>query len=142
MKKRRIDRKQETNELRAYEAAREGAKQIKVPEGLRQATREVGDIEARIAEANRQITAVQQSGRVVTSRVTALGTLVSDDVKENWRNDAIQFPRLIAELQMAGAITTHIMEVLCESMDVTQTEMCQLLDRADRKWEAIKEQLP
>jgi hypothetical protein len=40
-------------------------------------------------------------------------------MKNNWQNNLIQFPRLISELQIAGAFTPDIMENLMESMDLT-----------------------
>jgi hypothetical protein len=59
-------------------------------------------------------------------------------MSKNWNNDAIQFPRLIAELEMAGAITPMIYDRLRESMDLTNSEINELIERAQAAWDAIK----
>jgi len=56
----------------------------------------------------------------------------------NWENNAIQYPRLIAELQMAGAFSQEVMEFLSESTDLSYWELGELVDRACEEWDAIK----
>ena len=57
----------------------------------------------------------------------------------NWDNNTIQFPRLIAELQMAGAFTTEVMEALKDSMDLQESDIDELIARAEVLWDKIKE---
>lgn len=38
--------------------------------------------------------------------------------KNNWDNDAIQFPRLIEEAQAAGAFTPQVIADMADSMDL------------------------
>lgn len=56
-----------------------------------------------------------------------------------WKNDAIQFPRLIAEI-IATQENLDI-DVLCESMDISLDELNELFDRAQDKFEKLKENL-
>jgi hypothetical protein len=55
-----------------------------------------------------------------------------------WLDDSIQFPRLISELQMAGAFTDKILMDLKDSMDLTTAEIFELVDRADKTWQTQK----
>ena len=55
-----------------------------------------------------------------------------------WLDDKIQFPRLICELDMAGAITPKVMDALCESMDLNEGNIVELFDRATKKWDEVK----
>ena len=54
-----------------------------------------------------------------------------------WHDNAIQFPRLIAELDAAGAFTPEVMRDLQESMDLTPDEIGELIERANAAWEVI-----
>ena len=54
-----------------------------------------------------------------------------------WKDNSIQFPRLIAELEAAGAFTPEVTEQLCESMDLTVDEISELVDRAQYTWDNI-----
>ena len=63
---------------------------------------------------------------------------LKNNMDKNWKNDSIQFPRLIAELEALGAFTPSVMEILREEMDLTNLEICCLIDRAQSKWEAKK----
>lgn len=63
---------------------------------------------------------------------------VSGDPDKNWANDAIQFPRLIAELEAAGAFTTQVFKGLMESTDLDEGQICELLERAQATWDDIK----
>lgn len=65
---------------------------------------------------------------------------ISKNPKVNWANNAIQFPRLITELQVAGAFTSPVVVNLLESMDLTANEVFEIVDRADKVWEEIKKQ--
>lgn len=56
----------------------------------------------------------------------------------NWRNDAIQFPRLLAEMMSTIEFTTRQREDLCETMDLEWSEVLELFDRADLVWQAVK----
>ena len=55
-----------------------------------------------------------------------------------WLNDAIQFPRLISELQAAGAFTEEVVAELKDNMDLDETRIFSLVRRADREWERLK----
>lgn len=55
---------------------------------------------------------------------------------ETWSNNAIQFPRLIDELQ--AVITEAQLTEVCESMDLAPEELAELFDRAQTQWDAIK----
>jgi hypothetical protein len=59
-------------------------------------------------------------------------------IQDNWDNNDIQFPRLIAELQMAGAFTPEVMEALQDSMDLELADIDELMTRADVLWDQIK----
>lgn len=53
-----------------------------------------------------------------------------------WENNAIQFPRLLAEIMATqDKFDVH---ALAESMDVTVDEINELFDRANDAWEAAK----
>ena len=62
-------------------------------------------------------------------------------VKHVWYRDEVQFPRLIAELEAAGAFTDEVMNNLCNSMDLAVSDISQLVDRAQVKWEKLKEKI-
>ena len=49
-----------------------------------------------------------------------------------------QFPRLISELHMAGALTEDVMKHLCESMELTQEQVFSIVRCAAREWDRIK----
>lgn len=55
-----------------------------------------------------------------------------------WNRNDIQFPRLIAELEAAGAFTRSVMTDLRESMDLTDSDISELIDRAQYEWERVK----
>jgi hypothetical protein len=63
---------------------------------------------------------------------------VSRNCNCNWNNDAIQFPRLIAELEADGAFTPEVIGGVAAQMDCTVDEVFQLIDRAQKKWDRIK----
>jgi hypothetical protein len=57
----------------------------------------------------------------------------------NWKNNAIQFPRLLAEINANVGISSKDWDALCASMDLTSEEVGELFDRADAEWERIKQ---
>jgi hypothetical protein len=59
-------------------------------------------------------------------------------INPNWLNNNIQFPRLIAELEAAGAFTPNILSKLCVEMDLTEDEIGEIVDRAQMEWERLK----
>lgn len=60
---------------------------------------------------------------------------------KNWKNNKIQFPRLIAELEAIGAFNEETLHNLADSMDLTPDEVCELIDRAQNEWDKIKDSL-
>ncbi|WP_433206900.1 hypothetical protein ACQP1G_20890 [Nocardia sp. CA-107356] len=52
-----------------------------------------------------------------------------------WTNNLVQFARLVAELEAAGAFTEEIMGCVAASMDVTSQDVIELKDRAVRIWQ-------
>lgn len=58
-----------------------------------------------------------------------------------WNNNHIQFARLISELQAAGAFTDEIVQTLCTEMDLTETELFSIVERADRDFNDSKAKL-
>jgi hypothetical protein len=69
--------------------------------------------------------------------VAALGALKLPVKVHPWNNNAIQYPRLIAELQMAGAFTSAMMRELCRSMDLDAEDLEELVNRACVEWDQI-----
>ena len=57
--------------------------------------------------------------------------------KELWRDSSIQFPRLIAELN-AIALTSEQIKEICDSMDISSDELCEIFERANTLWEVAK----
>lgn len=57
---------------------------------------------------------------------------------ENFANNDIQFPRLISELQAAGAFTPEIVKALEDSMDLGEAIIFEIVERADTVWEDVK----
>lgn len=64
---------------------------------------------------------------------------VSKDPNKNFDNNDIQFPRLISELQAAGAFTPEIVKTLEDSMDLGEAKIFEIVERSDKVWERIKE---
>lgn len=65
-------------------------------------------------------------------------TVISKDSQDNWKNDQIQFARLISELESIGAFSNEIMEGLSEETDLSQSEICEIIDRAQAAWDETK----
>ena len=59
-----------------------------------------------------------------------------------WNDDAIQFPRLLAEIRANVEFTPEQMRSLCDSMDLEVQQIEELLERADLAFEKIKGNLP
>jgi hypothetical protein len=59
-------------------------------------------------------------------------------MKNLWKNNNIQFPRLLAEIAGIVSISKKDMKALCESMDLTKEEINELFDRAVDTFEKIK----
>lgn len=55
-----------------------------------------------------------------------------------WNDDRVQFPRLLAELHMAGVPTRKQLARVAASMDLDVTDVNELFDRAIEAWEIIK----
>jgi hypothetical protein len=66
------------------------------------------------------------------------GTVTYDtDDEDLWKKDAVQFPRLLAEIRAIGLTTTQYGE-LNESMDLSRNEIDELLERAETEWQKLK----
>lgn len=78
--------------------------------------------------------------------VTANGSpKVTSDPDANWENDAIQFARLIAELDAAdffGHTARRQVREVCASMDITDEQFAELVERAEDVWSTVKDDLP
>jgi hypothetical protein len=57
-------------------------------------------------------------------------------INKRWNDDTIQFARLLCEIVATQDIN---IPVLCSSMDLNDTEINNLLDRALLVWERAKE---
>lgn len=55
-----------------------------------------------------------------------------------WQDDKLQFARLIAEMEAAGAFTASVMDDLCASMDLSNIEISDVVERAQKFWKAEK----
>jgi len=60
----------------------------------------------------------------------------------HWLNNGHQYARLIEELQGVGAFTPAVMKALAESMDLTEGEVAELMERAQDEWDAAKAKMP
>jgi hypothetical protein len=69
------------------------------------------------------------------------GPVISRSPNKNWKNNAIQFPRLIAELEAVGAFVPSIVHDLAEAMDLTPAEIFTLVSRAQAEWDKIKQKI-
>lgn len=66
-------------------------------------------------------------------------TTLAKDPDENWRNNEIQFPRLIAELEASGAFTKRVLTELRNNTDLQQDQLDEIIERAVNVWDNIKE---
>lgn len=60
-------------------------------------------------------------------------------VNEKWKDDSVQFPRLIAEINANVNITGDDWDDLCDSMDLPSFAVHELFERADAAWEKAKD---
>lgn len=63
---------------------------------------------------------------------------------DNWENDAIQFARLIAEMEAAGYFASdsrRLERKLVASMDLEPGQLAELVERAQGVWDDIKDRL-
>ena len=51
---------------------------------------------------------------------------------DNWENDGIQFPRLIAEAYAAGVFTLDVLKTMAESMDLAVDQIMTIVNRAEK----------
>jgi hypothetical protein len=63
-------------------------------------------------------------------------------MKELWLHDHLQFARLLSELEVAGAFDAPMLAKLREQMDLTNEELMELLDRAQRTFDRSKRGAP
>lgn len=56
-----------------------------------------------------------------------------------WDDDSIQFPRLLAEIASTVELTEDQMGELAASMDLEFNDIAEIFDRAQARWEEIKE---
>lgn len=71
--------------------------------------------------------------------------VVTKDPEANWENDAIQFARLISELNAAGMFSRESrrqIRTVCTSMDITESQFAELVERADDAWNGCKDRIP
>jgi len=61
-------------------------------------------------------------------------------MKNLWKDNRVQFARLLAEINSVGLSETQI-EQLCNTMDLTEVELFELFDRAEIEFQDIKERL-
>jgi len=57
--------------------------------------------------------------------------------KDIWKDDSIQFPRLLAEI-MAVGLTEKQWDDIETSMNIEEDELSELFDRAQTEWEEVK----
>lgn len=58
-----------------------------------------------------------------------------------WENDAVQFPRLLAEINATCELSEKDWEALSESTGLELARIEELFERANNAWEAIKDRL-
>ena len=67
---------------------------------------------------------------------------VSKNPNRNWESNEIQFARFIAEAEAVGAFEDiAVFREMSDSMDLTFEEVSEIVDRAQKVWDDIKEQL-
>lgn len=66
------------------------------------------------------------------------GARAASVTKSLWEDNLTQFARVIEEAQAAGAFTPEVMETMCDSMDLEEGELEELLERARIAWEEAK----
>lgn len=66
---------------------------------------------------------------------------VSNEPRNLWEDDLVQFARLIAECEAAGVFNTENATELAESMDLTTAQLFDLVTRAEDRFDKMKEEL-
>ena len=66
-----------------------------------------------------------------------MSTRISKDPNVNWRNNAIQYPRLLAEV-FAIELFPEQYKQLADAMDLSFDQLDELFARAQAEWEVIK----
>ena len=61
---------------------------------------------------------------------------------DKWDNNLIQFARLLCEIEQAGGITNDVMQTLQTEMDLHESDICELLERAQTIWDNAKKERP
>jgi len=54
-----------------------------------------------------------------------------------WNDNAVQYPRLLAEINITIDFTEEQLNALCLSMDLTLEEIHELFNRANDEWEEL-----
>lgn len=65
--------------------------------------------------------------------------LADDAITDPWMDNAIQFPRLLCEINATQGLDT---EALKDSMDLNSDRLEELFERAHKTWEAVKSRAP
>lgn len=60
--------------------------------------------------------------------------------KDQWANDSVQFVRLLAEINACGLHEDQV-AAIADSMEVDEGDIHLLLDRAERQWTKIKDEI-
>ena len=60
-------------------------------------------------------------------------------INNAWNHNELQFCRLLSEIAAVG-LTNEQMKGLCESMDLQEQDIYELLDRAQNSFEQFKEE--
>lgn len=69
--------------------------------------------------------------------------LISKNPEANWKNNEIQFPRLIAEIKAAGVFHSDtFVDRICISMNIDREDLEELIDRACAQWDEIEKHQP
>lgn len=66
---------------------------------------------------------------------------VSKDPNKNWDNNEIQFARFIVEAEMSGGLDLDTIDIMARSMDLSFNETTEILNRAKKVWDDVKDQL-
>jgi hypothetical protein len=56
-------------------------------------------------------------------------------LKNMWNNNLVQFARVIEEAMAAGAFTLEVIEDMAKSMDLNQSDIEELFERAHKVWQ-------
>jgi len=59
-----------------------------------------------------------------------------------WEDDELQFARLLQELDGAGAFTPRVMKYLRESMDLENSDIMEIVDRATARYDRAVAEIP